>query len=557
MWLNARNYTPDLGEIVFSSRAALTADAADEHLFPSSIQLYAYDRAEQQTHLVSVLPDGAGPSTRANVLGTGNPRHEATLARALAEDGSRVFWSAASDEVTSGAGGSLYVRLNPTEPQSALDGEGKCTEASKACTLEIFEEEPPTAKARFWTADTAGSKAIYSVVGDLYEFDVEKAIAEEEAGATPAAARAAATSLIAGEVGGVVGASEDLSHLYFTSKEAIGGSGANERGEEAVGGERNLYLRQGGAVRFIATLALEDGYRLGAQATIDSLSSSDHSSRVSPDGRHLAFMSLRPLSGYDNTDLASGEADREVFVYDADSGELRCASCNPSGARPAGVDAGPHTGQKAAERWTAAWLPIWERSNYASRALTDDGSRLFFNSYDGLVPADTNHVQDVYEWEAVGTGSCNVSDPAHSEQNGGCVALISTGRSSSKSEFVDASADGSDVFITTQSSIDPRDPGLQDIYDARVGGGYPPPPPAGAACVGDACQGIPSAPNDPTPASAAFHGPGDPRPASKRACPKGRHRVTRAGKSRCAKKARHQKKHKREQRAHHNRRTAR
>ncbi len=41
------------------------------------------------------------------------------------------------------------------------------------------------------------------------------------------------------------------------------------------------------------------------------------SSRVSPDGRYLAFMSERPLTGYDNTDAVSGQPDEEVFLYDA------------------------------------------------------------------------------------------------------------------------------------------------------------------------------------------------------------------------------------------------
>src|SRR5258708_22948227 len=48
-----------------------------------------------------------------------------------------------------------------------------------------------------------------------------------------------------------------------------------------------------------------------------------------------------PLTGYDNRDARDGQPDQEVYLYDAfageGSGKLVCASCNPTGARPAGV----------------------------------------------------------------------------------------------------------------------------------------------------------------------------------------------------------------------------
>ena len=47
-----------------------------------------------------------------------------------------------------------------------------------------------------------------------------------------------------------------------------------------------------------------------------------------------------------------------------------------------------------------------------------------------------------------------------------------------------------------------------DIYDARVGGGFPVVEPS--ECLSDACLSVPVAPNDPTPASSSFKGPGNP-----------------------------------------------
>ena len=51
-------------------------------------------------------------------------------------------------------------------------------------------------------------------------------------------------------------------------------------------------------------------------------------------------MSAAPITGYDNVDAspaAKGARDEEVFLYDSATASLRCVSCNPSGARPAGV----------------------------------------------------------------------------------------------------------------------------------------------------------------------------------------------------------------------------
>jgi len=171
------------------------------------------------------------------------------------------------------------------------------------------------------------------------------------------------------------------------------------------------------------------------------------------------------------------------------------------------------------------------------------------------LPSDTNGVQDVYQWEAPGAGSCDTKDSNYFEPNEGCISLISTGKSPYKSELVDSSADGSDVFFTTLSSIDEaRDPGLVDIYDARVEGGFPPPPEA-PECAGDACQSVPPPPNDQTPASAAFGGPGNP-PAAKprpRRCAKGK--VRRKG--RCVAKKHKRSSQKQRQRRSHDRRAGR
>lgn len=204
--------------------------------------------------------------------------------------------------------------------------------------------------------------------------------------------------------------------------------------------------------------------------------------------------------------------DAEIYLYDATAdggaGKLLCASCNPSGTRPVGIDiqAKIHdTGQV----WVAAQIPGWENILYASRVLSEDGSRLFFESTDTLSPRDTNGVGDVYEWEEPGHGSCTEASDSYSKLNGGCVSLISSGQSPRDSEFIDASPSGEDVFFATLSSLVPQDSGLVDIYDARVDGGFAPPPGTPAACEGEACQSPPAPPLDLTPGSLSFSGAGN------------------------------------------------
>jgi hypothetical protein len=484
--LQLEGHTPDGSHVIFSAEAALTPDATAG----SKAQLYDYTGGE--LHLVSVLPDGAAIGNAATAgtvnAGNGGPTHgQYTLSHAISSDGSRIFWSS----VPFANPGMIYVRLNADQPQSALNGSDECTEPAKACTLPVS-----SGIAHYWTASTDGSKALFNEGEHLQIFDV---------------AAKAATS-VAHEALGVLGASDDLSRIYFVSKEDLAAG--------ATAGGRNLYLDSEGAMTYIATLSSDDasldGIGFGRSSATDP-APLYHAVRVSPDGRHLAFMSTNSLTGYDNTDADNGEADSEVFAYDADAQRLSCVSCNPSGARAHGGELKSSYSREGkvlfnTGKWAGAWLSTSENSLYTPNALSEDGSRLFFNSFDALVPRDTNGAQDVYQWEALGSGDCTTQSAHYTLANDGCIGLISTGESAQDSEFVDATPDGSDVFFKTGSSIDPRDPGLIDVYDARVDGGYPPPAVPSPPCLGDACQGVPSAPNDPTASSASFRGAGDPPP---------------------------------------------
>jgi hypothetical protein len=507
---------------IYLSSDNLTADAPD--LNGEGFALYYQTRGEGKPRYVCYLPDGtpiAGSCVGGTTSGiTDGEGLIASVANALSADGQRVFWS----DGTEGKG-HIFVRLRPDQAQSKVSG-GKCTQPTKACTIAVSakgEELAGATNSRFWWAADDGSKAFFTThkpsepnTGDLYEFDVDTET----------------TTLIAHKALGVMGASEDGSRLYFASEEALP-TGPNSEGDTPVAGQANLYLRDGAGIRFVATLASTDGMAIHPFPA-------RRTSRVAPDGLHAAFMSSGEPTGYESADAKSGQADIEVFLYDATAnggaGKLLCASCNPSGGRPAGKLLPTSLG--LGELWMAARLPIWQDTLYPGRLLADDGSRLYFESIDSLVPRDANGATDIYQWEAPGSGGCDEADPDYSTRNEGCISLISSGQSAGNTLFIDASPSGNDVFFTTASSLLSQDYGLVDVYDARAGGGLPTPPTPAAECEGEACQAPAEAPEDPTPASAALKGAGNVKEgaAPRKSCPKGKVRVRRAGKSRCVKR---------------------
>jgi DNA-binding beta-propeller fold protein YncE len=490
-WPELQGMSEDGTRAFFAADDKLTADAASSFGFPN-YQLYEW--ANGALHYVCVLPSGAAsgqPCSAGTVNGGSSIREgrSSTVARAVSEDGTRVFWTGANFDP-----GPLYVRINPDREPTAS---GECDEAEpeKACTLQIS-----AAAARFWTAAVDGSKAIYTVGEKLFEYNVEEQ----------------ATQLIAQGALGVAEASEDASRVYFASSKVLSAEEENSAGDKAVAGKPNLYFYEtgeegeGGTIAFVGTLSAKDMDVLSPIQTVTP-DPMQRAVRVSADGEHLAFTSTAPLTGYDNTDAQSGEADAEVFLYDAENAKLACISCNPTGARPRGRQFTIGGEIQTLAIWAAAQIPTWESQLYAPRVLSDGASRLFFESFEALVPRDANAKQDVYEWQrASNEKECEKAGAeVFVASAGGCLSLISSGESLTDSEFADASPDGRDVFFRTDSSLLPQDPGLIDLYDAREGGGLPPPPSPPGPCEGEACQSPSAAPNDPTAASASFEGAGN------------------------------------------------
>jgi hypothetical protein len=509
--------SPDLGHVIFQSPVQLTSipiGRAEDGL---------YEWAGGRLRLVSVLPEGEvaeGGGGAAYRVWLGNPG-DGSARHAVSDDGSRIVWTGTTER-----GGFAHLYLSDTVKGETVrldKPQGGGSEGTGSFMLSSSDGSRIFFLGERLTEDSSPSGR------DLYEYDVNAAAGSRLRDITPGG-QAGGASMVAE----VLGASEDGSYVYFAAGGALApGAKHGECGNnsEPPGDKElcNVYVRHGGVTRFVAGLSAEDFPDWGNGGGLEKVPA-----RVSPDGRWLTFASNRSLTGYDTRDAVSGRPDEEVYLYDASADHMVCASCNPTGARPVGVEYG--TGGQGGDTninrlvgefgwkndsWFAANVPMWTKFSgsqlrYQSRYLSDSG-RLFFDSSDALVPQDVNGTQDVYEFEPVGVGDCTASGRTFSERSGGCVGLISSGTSPEESGFLDASQSGGDVFFLTESKLAPQDfDTAHDVYDAHECTSQVPcfaqPPASPPACsTGDSCKPAPSPQPSVfgSPSSATFSGAGN------------------------------------------------
>jgi NHL repeat/WD40-like Beta Propeller Repeat len=502
--------TPDLKYALLNSRASLTQE------IEGGLEVNTYEWGGGTLAAASVLPNGAAGAEE-GAAGVGNSDFQ--VRGAISADGVRVFFMTTAHR-------RLYVRDMLRKETLRVDAvEAGLKEAEGGAT---FQLATPDGSKVFFTDENKLITDATAKQGspDLYECEIvleaEKlACRLQDLSVDPNEGEAA------GMLGAAIGASEDGRYVYFVARGALveGASSGGSCPTEGEGQCANLYVAdtQAQSTQLVAVLSGADAADWRASQGGRDLA--EMSARVSPNGRYLAFMSERPLTGYDNRDAHSGARDEEVYLYDREANTLRCASCNPSGQRPSGVfDEGQYPGLLIdrpriwARHWLAGSIPGWTRVDvghalHQPRYLSDSG-RLFFDSADGLVSADGNGTQDVYEFEPGGVGSCDVQS--------GCVSLISSGSSSEETAFLDASESGGDVFFLTAAQLSVADGDKAfDVYDAHVctlapGCASPPagsPPP----CVTtDSCRAAPATQPDTfgAPASSTFAGAGDLQPTA-------------------------------------------
>lgn len=401
--------------------------------------LYRWSKADG-LEVVSVLPDGDM---------TGAVRRSTDLGeqRSVSADGSRVYFTA------SGGGSEEGVFLR----------EG---DESKAISVSHVPGDPSTPqRALFLGSSENGRFAFFAAlkgpgqidppaaltddapgkVGDLYRYDADDGSLEY----------LGAQALFEGlTLAWIPKVSSDGTTIYFN---AVSGSGAEE-----------LTVWRNGALHSIYPARVQGSFMY-----------------TSPNGRYLVFP--------DNT----------IRIYDADSGQLRCAACFPDGTPASGG------------------LPNQEAAiNARQPQVVDNSGTVYFDTTDRLVAGDVNGSSDVYAYRD------------------GAAELISPGNAPFDALFLDISEDGKDVFFQTAQKLVGRDSDEStDIYDARVGGGLPlqsPPPPQ--ECLRDDCKATPSAgPELPFGGSEALSGPGNVAGQARKRCAAGTKARKVKGRTRCVK----------------------
>lgn len=429
--------------------------------------------------------------------------------------GTNTVYDRTSDEVTHvvsllpgdeipGAGQNALYR------GASLDGEGIVFSIGNKLYLRHDNDETYEVGENITFAGVAegGGRVFYVEGGDLKAFDIEDGVVNfcTSGDVTP------------------VNVSADGSAAYFVSPSVLGG--VNPNGAEPEAGKENLYLSEEGTISFVATVTERDvegeneseGLGLWLLQVSERMASNSPA-RTTPDGSALLFESRANLDSYDP------EGFRQVYRYDSNANVLDCLSCNPTEAIATGEGSLQSLGDGQVDPEP---LNLYNRLSN----IRADGRRAFFQSEEALVPEDTDGLQDVYEWEDQGVGSCTQPD--------GCIYLISYGQSERIDYLFAVSDSGNDVFFRSSDLLVPADSDeTPSIYDARVGGGFPEEVPV--CQEGQICKETPSSPPalpaPVTPVTGSAKAPAKSKP-----CPKGKKKVKRHGKVRCVKK-KHNSKH--------------
>ncbi len=490
--------TPDAGQAVFSAEESLTPEAVGLAGYDRDY-LYVRDVQTGETHLVDVNNSGELLDPEGAILGNGTTLafgeppyytylpsdYSGTTTNAISDDGSKIFFESpppGAEDATH-----LYMREDNSRTV-AIDNPESSGSAQ-------YEGAAENGSLVFFTSDE-GLAGDPNTDKEIYEFNTQTQALTAISGGGGATAD--------GNVVGVSAIANDGSHVYFVARGVLA-SNMSEDGEVALEGAPNLYVydTENDQTTFISDLSTAGAEpELGVEPLVAE-PDVDRSAYPTPNGETLVFESGADLTGQNTSEYF------EIYRYDAENGALACISCTPEGVAPTGdATLGGSGGGSYAPPSQAV-------------PMSENASRIFFESPDPLVPEDTNPDRppesstrgetEVYEWE------------------NGQVSLISDGRAAVASGLDGTTPSGDDVFFTTPESLVPADvnPGYFNIYDARVLKPGEAPPSTGEAtssapCSGPECRG-PSAPAPSflPPASASLQGASNVMPVPKATAKKG------------------------------------
>jgi hypothetical protein len=514
---NERAASPDFCHIVLGAASSLLPEAVG-----TREELYEFNRGchgeSSSLALVGVTNNDRLINRKCNVGVGGEDYAEggASAFNSVSADGMEVFFTVcvSGDAERASIPHQLFVRL----------GGSRTLEVSRplepACVANNVPGEVPCegaltrASADFAGASEDGSKVYFSTNAPLTQEDTDTGkdlylarigcpaskpacgVVEREVTSLTQVSHDPAAGSPA-EVQGVVRVAPDGSRVYFVAGGDLLTSaqttGLEEEGRPVphVGGA-NLYVYAAstGRTSFVGDLC--SGFERSGTAEDVSCpagSGSDvglwtdlpvqvtrQAQTAGPDGRFLVFTTLAQLR---KSDMNTGT---DVYRYDAERGRLDRVSGGEGGYDANG---NRHIVNEQGEVLGATIQQgnqggkVRDQYELGNRAISEDGSRIVFTSAEPLSPFASNGLENAYEWHE-GTG----------EREEGNVSLISSGSSLEPVKTVVISPNGVSVFFDTVDGLVPQDTdGVRDVYDARLGEGFPQPQAERRPCEGDACQG--------------------------------------------------------------------
>jgi hypothetical protein len=431
------------------------------------------------------LPAGRLISDCATNLGgfTDNPSEDGDTYNAVSTNGETVFFTAVAGAHCGAEGPSvneLYARVGGV--QTVPISEPTPSQCEKCST----ETKAP---AEFRGASDDGSKVFFLTEQELlpeakrvnlYEYDFDNSLGEK-------VVRVSLDPANPGVEAGVLGVarvSDDGSHVYFVATGVL--AGRNAEGAEPVLGGDNLYVFErdaafpAGRLAFVGTLA-------GADAQ-DWTKEDVRPVQATPDGRFLVFDSAADLTPGDTS------SQPQVFEYDAQTERLVRVSVGATGYPAGTVSADAYGASIPSQNYSQLAEPFTRPAASRELAVSADGSVVLFSSVGALTPdaevaAAAGAQDNLYEYRSVESST------------GGDLYQVSDAAVTAVGRLPTLGDSGGDVFFLTHDPLVAQDVDTQeDVYDARVDGGFPAAVTPGV-CEGEVCQGAPSG-------SPSFVGPG-------------------------------------------------
>lgn len=442
----------DASVVAIESMAPLAAEA------PSAGTPAVYASRAGRLELASRLPGGAAATEGSYlVCNQEAPAVTVTFCSALAGDGRFVLFNVGGTSDTR----ALYVR-----------------DLDQQVTRQLAGPAVSLPKADLVAAPRDGAVAYFTQVGTsgLYEADLETG----------------ASTLRPAISGSPVGLSDDGRRMLFV--------------EAPTGGGTDWTLHywddsSPGTSVELGSLGAEASLSVGVQAPPRA-----RVYRALDDGRTWIFSATgSPDPARPNVSPIT----QQLYRWTVGEAAPTCLSCEPLDgvARTSGVNV---TVQQvvntevltaptvSATSWGTDFGFSWRKLAEPGHATSDDGRLILFDSPDRLVAEDTNNVRDVYLWD-------RDAAPGHQLQ------LVTSGKGNAPSYALDIDPTGRNVFFSTQEGLVLADRnGNFNVYDARVGGGFPG---SQESCAGEACRPpvIPALPA--SIGSGALSGDGNVRPA--------------------------------------------